>query len=70
MIKGDWGGHSNRITRAQREAILALYLEDPIKATQLAVSHGLTPAYAYKLAHERGLIPVTRWKTHAHSEAI
>ena len=70
MIKGNFGGHSNRITKAQREEILALYLVDPLKATELAISHGLTPAYAYKLAFERGLIPVTRWKTHAHSEAI
>ena len=69
MIAGNWGGPHNRITKTQRETILALYLQDPIEATQLAVSYGLTPAYAYKLAHERGLIPVTRWKTHVHSEA-
>ena len=33
------------------------YLGDPIKGTELAMSKGLTAAYAYKLAYERGLLP-------------
>jgi len=47
----------NRITKEIREQILHVYLGDPIKGTELAMSNGLTAAYAYKLANERGLLP-------------
>ena len=43
----------NRITKEIREQILYAYLGDPIKGTELAMSNGLTAAYAYKLANER-----------------
>lgn len=51
------GGHQNRISKEQREEILRVYLNCPKAGTNLAMSHGLSPAYAYKLAHERGLLP-------------
>ena len=47
----------NRITKEIREQILYAYLGDPIKGTELAMSNGLTGAYAYKLAYQRGLLP-------------
>ena len=47
----------DRITKEIREQILDAYLDDPIKGTELAISNGLTAAYAYKLAYERGLWP-------------
>lgn len=50
----------NRISKELREEILALYLSDPVGGTNLAMSHGLTAAYAYKLANARGLLPLTR----------
>jgi hypothetical protein len=46
-----------RITREVREQILSAFLRDPIKGTELAMSNGLSAAYAYKLAYERGLLP-------------
>lgn len=46
-----------RQTKEQREEILQAYLADPEEGTRLAISRGLSPAYAYKLANERGLIP-------------
>ncbi len=58
-MKNRWGG--KKITKAQREEIISLYLEDPLQGTALAMSHGLTSAYAYKLCHERGLLPITRY---------
>jgi hypothetical protein len=35
---------------------LHAYLGDPLKGTELAMSKGLTAAYAYKLAYDRGLL--------------
>lgn len=49
-----------RMSKEQRELILDLYLKDPQAGTQLAMEHGLTAAYAYKLANARGLLPLTR----------
>ena len=49
----------NMISKEIREQILYAYLDDPIKGTELAISNGLTGAYAYKLAHERGLLPTS-----------
>ena len=49
-------GHA-RITKAQREEILQTYLNKPEEGCRLAVSYGLSQIYAYKLAHERGLLP-------------
>lgn len=49
-----------RLTKELREEILELYLRDPRAGTQLAMDHGLTAAYAYKLANARGLAPLTR----------
>lgn len=54
-----WGG--KKITKAEREEILRVYLEDPNAGSQLAMRHGLSQIYAYKLAHERGLLPKMRW---------
>jgi len=50
----------NRISKELREQILELYLRDPMAGTKLAMEHGLTAAYAYKLANARGLLPLTR----------
>lgn len=49
-----------RMSKEQREEILGLYLKDPQAGTKLAMDHGLTAAYAYKLANARGLLPLTR----------
>jgi hypothetical protein len=54
-----WGGRA--ITKEQREEILQTYLRDPVAATAMAVGLGLSAAYAYKLALERGVLPITRW---------
>ena len=56
MTARSWNNR-NRITKEIRERILDAYLGDPIKGTELAISNGLTAAYAYKLAYERGLLP-------------
>jgi hypothetical protein len=56
MRAGRWNSR-NRITKEVREQILHAYLGNPIKGTELAISNGLTAAYAYKLANERGLLP-------------
>jgi len=56
MTSGRWNSR-NRITKEIREQILCAYLSDPIKGTELAMSNGLTAAYAYKLTYERGLLP-------------
>ena len=53
-----WGG--KKITKEQREEILRTYLDEPSAGVQLAISYGLSQIYAYKLAHERGLLPITR----------
>ena len=59
MTFGRWNSR-NRITKEIREQILHAYLGDPIKGTELAMSNGLTAAYAYKLAYERGLLHDSR----------
>lgn len=54
-----WG--KRRITKDEREEILRVYLEDVSAGVALAMSYGLSQIYAYKLAHERGLLPLTRY---------
>lgn len=49
-----------RITKDQRKTILETYLEDKSRGTAMAISMGLGPLYAYKLAHAMGAIPLTR----------
>jgi transposase-like protein len=49
-----------RVSKELREQILELYLRDAMAGTKLAMEHGLTGAYAYKLANARGLLPLTR----------
>ncbi len=46
-----------KISKAEREAILRAYLDDPAEGTRIAMNRGLSPAYAYRLANERGLLP-------------
>ena len=60
-MMGNLGGNRLRLTKAQREEVLQAYLRDPEAGTLLAMSLGLSAAYAYRLANERGLLPVTRW---------
>jgi len=63
----NWPIGGRRQTKNQREEILRVYFEQsPEAASQLAASLGLSPMYAYKLAHERGLIPRERkyWSPH------
>jgi hypothetical protein len=55
-----WQTGGPRQTNAQREEILQAYLNRPADGIALAVSRGLSPDYAYKLAHARGLIPRER----------
>jgi hypothetical protein len=47
-------------TKQSREEILRTYLDNPEEGTRLAMSRGLSPAYAYRLANERGLLPNKR----------
>lgn len=47
-----------RQTKEQREEILTAYLANHERGTELAVSRGLSPLYAYKLANAMGAIPV------------
>lgn len=61
MTTGRWNSR-NRITKEIREQILDAYLGDPIKGIELAISNGLTAAYANKLAYERGLLPTRNEK--------
>jgi hypothetical protein len=51
------GGHKNGITKAQREAILQAYLNNPDEGRRLAMSLGLSSKYAFKLADARGVLP-------------
>jgi hypothetical protein len=60
-MNGNLGGNRLRLTKEQREGILNLYLNDAEAGTLLAMSMGLSAAYAYRLANERGLLPRTRW---------
>ena len=53
-LKRDVGGR--RQTKQSRDEILAAYLEDKAKGTALAVSRGLSPLYAYKLANAMGAV--------------
>lgn len=46
------------LSKMQREWILQLALNCPDEATAVAVNMGLSPKYAYKLARERGLLPL------------
>lgn len=48
-------------SKESREEILRVYLDDPEAGTKLAMSRGLSPAYAYRLATERGLMPNRRF---------
>lgn len=52
-----WPTGGPRQTHSQREEILRAYLNRPEDGIALAISRGLSPDYAYKLAHARGLIP-------------
>lgn len=57
-----WGG--KKLTKEEREEILRTYIgppPNPVGASELAISHGLSAIYAYKLVHERGLLPKNRW---------
>lgn len=54
-IKHNIGGR--RLTKAQREDVIQRWLENPDAASAYAVSLGLSPEYAYKLAWERGVAP-------------
>jgi hypothetical protein len=56
-----WG--KQQITKAEREEILQVYLNNPSAGCELAMSKGLSQIYAYKLAHERGVLPIMRWPT-------
>lgn len=51
------GGHKNGITKAQREAILQAYLNNPEDGRRMAMSLGLSSKYAFKLADARGVLP-------------
>lgn len=44
-------------TKESRDEILRVYLENPEEGTKLAMSRGLSPAYAYRLANGLGLLP-------------
>jgi hypothetical protein len=59
-LKGAWPVGGRRQTGAQRAEILTLYLADPEAAALECLSRGLSSQYAYKIAHERGLIPRER----------
>lgn len=54
-----WGG--KKLTKEERQEILNLFLENPNEGSALAMSKGLSPIYTYKLAHERGLLPLRYW---------
>lgn len=53
-----WGGR--KISKERREEILQTYLRDAVAGSELAIGHGLSPIYAYRLANERGVLPLTR----------
>lgn len=53
-----WPTGGRRLTSEEREEILRVFENQSLEAaTELATSRGLSPWYAYKLAHERGLMP-------------
>lgn len=57
-----WPVGGNRLTKEERDEILQLYLSHGrAAADRLAASKGLDTWYAYKLANQSGLLPVTRW---------
>ncbi|WP_198026457.1 hypothetical protein [Bradyrhizobium sp. ARR65] len=71
MRTGRWNSR-NRVTKEICEQILHAYLGNPIKGTELAMSNGLTAAYAYELAYERGLLPTRdeKWLGRTHSARL
>jgi hypothetical protein len=52
-----WKLGGPRQTAQVRAALVNLHLASPDDASAQCVAMGLSPLYAYKLAHERGLIP-------------
>ena len=56
-----WPKGGRRQTKEQREEIIRTWFDvSPEAATLLAVDRGLSPTYAYKVVHERGLMEKTR----------
>jgi hypothetical protein len=52
----DRGGHKNRISREQREAIVQTFLNNGIDAAQaIATKLGLHQQYALRLVRARGM---------------
>lgn len=57
-----WPIGGRRLSEPQRAEILRLYLAGKIAdANNIAAAYGLSPWYAYKLANQSGLLPLTRW---------
>lgn len=57
-----WPVGGQRLTKEERDEILRTYLEQGrAAADRLAISKGLDTWYAYKLANQSGLLPITRW---------
>jgi hypothetical protein len=57
-----WPVGGKRLTKEERDEILQLYMSHGrAAADRLAASKGLDTWYAYKLAHQSGLLPITRW---------
>lgn len=57
-----WPVGGKRLTKEERDEILQVYLEKGrAAADRIALSYGLDHWYAYKLANQSGLLPVTRW---------
>lgn len=53
---------NTKITMTQREEIIQAYLRDKTEGSALATQLGLAEDYAYKLARERGLLTITRYR--------
>lgn len=56
-----WSAGGRRQTKEDREEILRAFLVDESAGTNLAISKGLAPSYAARLARERGLRP-RKWE--------
>jgi hypothetical protein len=57
-----WPVGGRRLSKEERDEILQLYLSHGrVAADRLAASKGLDTWYAYKLANQSGLLPITRW---------